>query len=110
ATAVRERGLGGRRVALVPGEAADFITQFFALLVSGTTIVPLPPKTPVDDLVEYRDRVAGLIARARPEAVITPSGDDVAGAAAMRLPTLADLDGLAPGEVIDPGPDHLALI
>src|SRR2546421_3145109 len=49
ATVVRGRGLAGRRVGIMPAGAPDFIVQFFSLMASGATCIPLPQQTSLDD-------------------------------------------------------------
>ncbi|MET7698219.1 fatty acyl-AMP ligase [Streptomyces sp. NPDC005485] len=59
----------GARVALLCPQGTEYITGFLAVLAAGRIAVPLYPPT----LPGHADRLAGVLADARPAAVITTS-------------------------------------
>lgn len=110
ATAVRQRGLAGRRVGIIPAGAPDFIVQFFGLVAAGATCIPLPTQTSRENAVEYRRRVDPLLVAAKPDAIVGVRSGEVAGRPVEGLPRIRELEGVARGELVDVDPDHLTLI
>jgi acyl-CoA synthetase (AMP-forming)/AMP-acid ligase II len=110
AAVVRQLGLAGRRVGIVPGNAAEFIVQLYALVASGATCVPLPPLLPTDDPVEYQQRVRRLIELVHPDAIVATKGGALAGSPVQALPSIAALGDVAPAKVIDTEPEHTTII
>ncbi|MGW1785168.1 fatty acyl-AMP ligase [Streptomyces sp. NPDC002143] len=89
----------GERVALLGPQGMDYVIGFLAALRAGTVAVPL--FTP--DLPGHADRLAGVLADARPCAVLTTSG------AADAVRAFLDAHGLAPRLIVtDLVPDDRA--
>jgi acyl-CoA synthetase (AMP-forming)/AMP-acid ligase II len=108
--AVHEQGLAGRRVAIVAGRPLDFIVQFFGLLASGATCVPLPAQGQTVEPASHEARIRRLLETARPDAVVAPGAGMIGTMAATSLPSLADLESVAPAGVVGTPDDHLTLL
>jgi long chain fatty acid CoA FadD26 len=69
AALLAEEGAPGARVALLCPQGTEYVTAFLAALAAGLVAVPLyPPGLP-----GHADRLAGVLADARPEVVVTTS-------------------------------------
>ncbi|MFJ9542930.1 fatty acyl-AMP ligase [Streptomyces sp. NPDC101225] len=88
AARLRERAEPGARVALLCPQGTEYVTGFLAALAAGLVAVPLyPPGLPGQG-----DRLAGVLADARPSVVLTTSRalEEVRGLCARtRIPVLA---------------------
>jgi fatty-acyl-CoA synthase len=120
-TARRLMSLGmnrGARVAIVAETGPEFMSVFFACQYAGLIACPLPYTMYIGGKDSYIDRVAGMMAAARVQAVVC--GDDLTGhisAAAVRVGvahvlTHADLQALPQAAAkLEPfGPDEAAYI
>ncbi|QWB21307.1 MULTISPECIES: fatty acyl-AMP ligase [Streptomyces] len=69
AARLAERAGPGDRVALLCPQGTEYVTAFLAALAAGLVAVPLYPP----DLPGHADRLAGVLADARPSVVVTTS-------------------------------------
>lgn len=101
-----ERGLAGRRVAVLADDPEAFVIRFMAVLATGGTCVPLMPPMPMQDDESYRRRATDVLQRAAPEGVVTSQQEldhlpplqlevvlDGARSAPLDLPGAAELAG-----------------
>lgn len=99
AARLAETVASGERVALLCPQGADYVVGFLAALRAGFVAVPL--FTP--DLPGHDDRLAGVLADARPSAVLTTSG------AVDSVRAFLDAHGLRPRVIVtDLVPDDQA--
>ncbi|MFI0423549.1 amino acid adenylation domain-containing protein [Spongiactinospora sp. 9N601] len=92
-------GLGAgpeRRVALALPRSADMVVAWLAVLKTGAAYVPLDPGYP-------RERLAMMLADARPLLLVTAPGVDVPDAGVPRVPVTAGGPDHDPGVPIEPG-------